>query len=133
MFRYNLLSCFPRCTFVFRSFSCSFYKASSGSFLPDHFTSPLLFSNNLDIDECSNGMHDCNGSATCMNTAGHFNCTCNSGYSGDGHLCSAIICCLVFQDVRLCLGHFPVPFIKPVVQFHSCLIISGLLYYSRII
>ena len=132
MFRYNLLSCFPRCTFVFRSFSCSYHKASSGSFLPDHFTSPLLCSNNLDIDECRNGIHDCNENASCINTAGHFNCTCNSGYSGDGHLCSGIICCFVFQDVRLCLGHFPVPFIKP-VQFHFCLISLRLLYYARII
>ena len=103
MFRYKLLSCFPRCTFVFRSCQfCFFHKASSVSFLPDHFTSPLLCSNNLDIDECSNGIHDCNENATCMNTAGHFNCTCNSGYSGNGHLCSGIICCLVFQDV-LCV------------------------------
>ena len=101
MFRYNLLSCFPRCTFLFKSFSRSLHKASSVSFLPDHFTSPLLCSNNLDIDECSNGIHDCNGNATCMNTAGHFNCACNSGYSGDGRLCLGIIR-LVFQDVRWC-------------------------------
>ena len=112
MFRYNLLSCFPRCTFVFRSFSRSLHKSSSVSFLPDHFTSPLLCSNNLDIDECSNAIHDCNENATCINTAGHFNCNCNAGYSGDGHVCSGIICCLVFQDVRLYLGHFPVRFIS---------------------
>ena len=97
MFRYNL-SCFPICSLVLRSFYFSFHKPSSVSSLPDHFTSSLLCSNNLDIDECSNGIHDCNKNATCMNTAGHFNCTCNAGYSGDGHLCSGIICCLVFQD-----------------------------------
>ena len=106
MFRYNLLFGFARCTVRFRSFSRSRHKDSSISFLLHNFTSHLLCSNNLDIDECSNGIHDCNGNATCMNTAGHFNCTCNSGYSGDGHLCSGIICCLVFKDVRLFLGHF---------------------------
>ena len=110
---------------------CFFLKASSVSFLPDHFTSPLSCSNNLDIDECSNGIHNCNENATCMNTAGHFNCTCNAGYSGDGHLCSGIICCLVFQDVRLCLSYFSVTFITA-VQFHSCLIILRLLYCTRI-
>ena len=113
MFRYNLLFCFPRCAFVFRSFSRSLHKTSSVSFLPEHFTCLSLCSIYLDIDECSNGIHDCNENATCMNTAGHFNCICNVGYSGDGHVCSGIICCsLVFQDVRWCLGHFPVRFMS---------------------
>ena len=93
MFRYNS-SCFPRCSLVLRSFYFFFHKASSVSSLPDHFTSSLLCSNNLDIDECSNGIHDCNGNATCKNTAGHFNCTCNAGYSGDGHLCSGMYICV---------------------------------------
>ena len=35
-------------------------------------------SNHLDIDECSDGTHDC--SQTCTNTEGSFICGCNSGY-----------------------------------------------------
>ena len=31
-----------------------------------------------DIDECTNGTHNC--SQTCTNTEGGFTCGCNSGY-----------------------------------------------------
>ena len=37
-----------------------------------------------DIDECQRNTHNCNVSATCTNTPGSFNCTCNPGYTGDG-------------------------------------------------
>ena len=45
----------------------------------------MLFS--LDVDECSDGSHNCNASAICTNTEGSFTCTCNSGYSGNGVDC----------------------------------------------
>ena len=37
-----------------------------------------------DINECQRNTHNCNVSATCTNTPGSFNCTCNLGYTGDG-------------------------------------------------
>ncbi|KAM7430000.1 hypothetical protein ABFA07_019239 [Porites harrisoni] len=38
-----------------------------------------------DIDECQDGVHDCLPSvASCVNTLGSFNCSCNHGYIGDG-------------------------------------------------
>ncbi|XP_022103402.1 uncharacterized protein LOC110986089 isoform X2 [Acanthaster planci] len=38
----------------------------------------------IEIDECTDGLHDCDAVATCNNTIGSFTCTCNSGYSGTG-------------------------------------------------
>ncbi|XP_078367586.1 uncharacterized protein LOC144651502 isoform X2 [Oculina patagonica] len=43
-----------------------------------------------DIDECSNGSHDCDVNANCTNTVGSYNCTCKEGYAGDGRSCSDI-------------------------------------------
>ena len=43
------------------------------------------FSYFTDIDECSVGVHGClNGTATCINTIGSYNCSYNHGYVGDG-------------------------------------------------
>ena len=41
-----------------------------------------------DVDECSDGTDNCHIEASCTNNAGGFDCTCNSGYSGDGVTCS---------------------------------------------
>ena len=38
----------------------------------------------LDIDECSNGSHDCDVNANCTNTNGSHGCTCREGYTGKG-------------------------------------------------
>ena len=32
----------------------------------------------LDIDECSNGTHDCFKKSTCLNTEGSYSCVCSS-------------------------------------------------------
>ena len=41
-----------------------------------------------DIDECSSGSHDCQQNATCVNTAGHYECICKPGFTGNGRNCS---------------------------------------------
>ena len=41
----------------------------------------------LDIDECSEGLSDCDAKASCTNTVGSFTCTCNKGSIGDGKTC----------------------------------------------
>ena len=41
-----------------------------------------------DIDECSSGSHDCHENATWVNTAGHYDCICKAGFTGNGRNCS---------------------------------------------
>ena len=42
-----------------------------------------------DINECSEG-HPCDENASCTNSIGSYNCQCNSGYEGNGKMCSDI-------------------------------------------
>ncbi|MFO0592753.1 MAG: EGF domain-containing protein [Polyangiaceae bacterium] len=42
-----------------------------------------------DIDECAMNTDNCAADAVCANTQGSFTCTCNSGFSGDGTMCTA--------------------------------------------
>ena len=42
-----------------------------------------------DNDECKDGTHICAANATCINTDGSYNCSCDSGYEGDGFTCSS--------------------------------------------
>ena len=45
-----------------------------------------------DIDECAQNTHNCSrDNATCTNTEGLFNCSCDPGFSGDGHNCAGVI------------------------------------------
>ena len=37
-----------------------------------------------DIDECARNLDNCDRNATCTNTVGDYNCTCNQGYEGSG-------------------------------------------------
>ena len=53
----------------------------------------------LDIDECTLETDNCAIHATCNNTFGGFNCTCNPGYFGDGTVCNEIVL-LPFGDER---------------------------------
>ncbi len=40
-----------------------------------------------DIDECADEIDNCHDNATCNNNDGSFNCTCTSGYTGNGTYC----------------------------------------------
>ena len=55
----------------------------------------LFFNNNIisDIDECktSNATNTCDSEASCTNTKGSYNCSCNRGYEGNGDNCSGKI------------------------------------------
>ena len=41
-----------------------------------------------DVDECTDGSHNCDANAACTNVGGSFTCACNSGYTGDGTSCA---------------------------------------------
>ena len=50
-----------------------------------------------DIDECAQDTHNCSrDNATCTNTEGLFNCSCDPGFSGDGHNCAGV---RIFQSM----------------------------------
>uniref|UniRef100_A0A914CI16 Uncharacterized protein n=1 Tax=Acrobeloides nanus TaxID=290746 RepID=A0A914CI16_9BILA len=42
-----------------------------------------------DINECRDGLSDCNENAWCENTVGSFICECAAGYVGDGKTCES--------------------------------------------
>ena len=54
-----------------------------------------------DIPECERGLDDCDLNATCSNTFGGYNCSCNTGFTGDGFNCTGM-CTL---DTALLLWH----------------------------
>ena len=48
-----------------------------------------LFSFCSDINECElSSLNDCDENADCIDTIGSYNCSCNSGYEGDGFNCT---------------------------------------------
>ena len=55
-------------------------------YLSEHHL-PML----ADVDECVLGVHNCDVNANCTNSVGSFNCSCNTGYSGNGVNCSKFI------------------------------------------
>ena len=47
------------------------------------------FSSCLDINECElDSLNDCDGNADCVDTIGSYNCSCISGYEGNGFNCT---------------------------------------------
>ena len=49
----------------------------------------------LDLDECSLVPKVCDSNALCSNTNGSFQCTCDSGFTGNGSVCHGISLLLV--------------------------------------
>ena len=43
-----------------------------------------------DLDECFTDLHNCHDNASCTDTEGSFNCTCNTGFEGDGVNCTSM-------------------------------------------
>uniref|UniRef100_A0A671NV91 Fibrillin 2a n=1 Tax=Sinocyclocheilus anshuiensis TaxID=1608454 RepID=A0A671NV91_9TELE len=41
-----------------------------------------------DVNECEINTHNCDTHATCVNTPGHYYCSCSDGWSGDGVRCA---------------------------------------------
>ncbi len=66
----------------------------SNSFSPDTKNFASNFDSSVtplsDIEECEDGLDNCDSNATCMNTVGSFTCTCNEGFSGNGVMCSGL-------------------------------------------
>ena len=48
----------------------------------------MFISTPSDIDECTDGTHNCDANAICIETVGGFTCECQPGFTGDGFTCS---------------------------------------------
>ena len=51
------------------------------------YKAPIMNAAYADIDECSEGLDVCASNAICSNTEGGYNCSCDTGYHGDGITC----------------------------------------------
>ena len=58
-----------------------------------------------DFDECANNIDNCDVNAYCNNTVGSFNCTCKSGYTGNGTTCAGKYDYLFSIEVLLFIFH----------------------------
>ena len=46
-----------------------------------------MFITDVDVDECLQ-LSPCHSDATCQNVIGSYKCSCNTGYVGNGIICS---------------------------------------------
>ena len=77
-----------------------FHAPLSYCYCVTSYTSLML----LDIDECSNGSHDCDVNANFSNINGSYSCTCKEGYTGKGESCQGKIR-LDFKKSRITVYH----------------------------
>ena len=57
----------------------------------------MIFCYFVDVDECEADISDCDVNAKCINTEGSHNCTCQSGFAGNGTSCEGA--CLEVVDI----------------------------------
>ena len=86
------------------SYECSCYQGFTGngfncSGMNWHDTaSNCIKFFDVDIDECFAGTDMCTSNATCINTEGGYNCSCDTGYHGDGFTCNSKCSNMRYQD-----------------------------------
>ena len=67
------------------------------------------FIQHADINECELETYPCHFNASCTDTDGSFNCTCNEGFEGNGFNCAGTISKHYYVDtytyayIRLCV------------------------------
>ena len=67
-----------------------------------HLLRHRLFS--TDINECTNGRAECHDNASCTNTDGSYECTCDTGFTGDGFNCTSEIA-IIIKCIYLLKSH----------------------------
>ena len=85
--------------FIYRFFSLFFFNICIFFHSPpfNHGSTYHWVDFIADIDECAQDTHNCSrDNATCTNTEGLFNCSCDPGFSGDGHNCAGV---RIFQSM----------------------------------
>ena len=65
--------------------------------LPFH-SNDVPFLRYTDIDECTEGTHNCHANAQCMNNEGSFTCMCNPGFTGNGTSCQSKMSFVLNED-----------------------------------
>ena len=48
----------------------------------------FVFLYHADVNECEAGTADCHDNADCANTKGSYNCSCKTGFTGNGTNCT---------------------------------------------
>ena len=84
----------------------------------------------VDIDECEVIM-PCDRNALCSNSEGSFNCTCESGYSGDGTTCVGKISHLYSITASVSIGIFGVIVHGISYPYMKCYKIHNMNYINR--
>ena len=67
------------------------------------------FIQHVDINECELETYPCHFNASCTDTEGSFNCTCNEGFEGNGFNCTGIVCTSIIKYIHMykCLCQCP--------------------------